>query len=784
MKRTVIKAVAVAALFGPVAWAQDQPDLEDEPGRGVARLSLINGDVSVKRGDTGDWMAGAVNTPLVVEDHVMTGPGSRAEVQFDWANSLRLAPETEVRLATLENARYQVQLATGTVMISVLRDSNADFEVDTPSVSVRPLERGRFRVAVLPGGETEVTARSGDVEIFTPTGVRRLRSGQTMLARGAAESPEYQIVSAPSRDDWDRWNEDRDRMLQNTKSYAYTSKDVYGADELDRYGRWVYVPPYGWVWSPNGVGADWAPYRDGRWAWVDYYGWTWVGYEPWGWAPYHYGRWFYGAPYGWCWYPGGIGVRHYWRPALVGFFGFGVGGVNIGIGFGNIGWVPLAPYEPYYPWYGRRLYHGYGGGYYGGIRIVHNTNIYNIYRNARVHRGITGMDYNHFGRGGRGRAFDGRDVQFHKASAVRGVLPVTPGHESLRVSDREARHVTQGRDFSSQRFYARRQPERVDRVPFENQRRGMENITRRTLGDGAVRTRGGEDRPERGQGNAVVGRGDPGNDRRAGRPEAGRESDWRRIGETQRGETDRQAVRSQVQRGNAPARVQTETRREQGAPDARDQGWQRFGGRSGEQRGNEPARVQTERPAEQPRTTRGGQGNWRRFEGRGDAGSNGEQERQRVETPRSEPRTDAPRYSRPDSRGDWSRTNGGREPVRLNPPIVRERSGGDSRGGGDRYNRSDSGRYSGGSTWSRGGGGGERYDRGSAPSGGGSWAGSRSSGGGGFSAPRSSGGGAWSGSRSSGGGFSGGGRSSGGGGMRGSSGGGSRSSGGGGGRRR
>ena len=654
MKRTVIKAVAVAALFGPVAWAQDQPDLVDEPGRGVARLSLINGDVSVKRGDTGDWMAGAVNTPLVVEDHVMTGPGSRAEIQFDWANSLRLAPETEVRLATLENARYQVQLATGTVMMSVLRDSKADFEVDTPSVSVRPVERGRFRVTVLPGGETEVTARSGDVEIFTPTGVRRLRSGQAMLVRGDANNAEYQIVSAPSRDDWDRWNEDRDRYLKNTKSYAYTSRDVYGADDLDRHGRWVYVPPYGWVWSPNGVGADWAPYRNGRWVWIDYYGWTWLGYEPWGWAPYHYGRWFYGAPYGWCWFPGGIHVRHYWRPALVGFFGFGVGGVNIGIGFGNIGWVPLAPYEPYYPWYGRRLYHG---GYHGGIRIVHNTNVYNVYRNARVHRGITGIDYHHFGRGGHARAFDGRDIQFHKASAVRGVLPVTPVRESLRVSDREPRRVGQGRDFNSQRFVARRQPERVNRVPFENQRRGMEDITRRTLGDGAVRARAGEDRPGRGQGNAVVGRGNTGNAPRVGQPEAGRANGWRRIGEPQRGDADRQAGRAQTQRGNQPARVQNETRREQGATAGREQGWQRFGGRSGEQRGNQPARVEPQRPAEQPRTNRG-QGAWNRFEGRGDAGANRGQERQRVETQRPQPRTDAPRYTRRESAGDPPRARG------------------------------------------------------------------------------------------------------------------------------
>ena len=46
-------------------------------------------------------------------------------------------------------------------------------------------------------------------------------------------------------------------------------------------------------------------------------------------------------------------ARHYWSPALVGFFGFGGGvGVGVGFGFGGIGWVPLAPFEVFHPWWG------------------------------------------------------------------------------------------------------------------------------------------------------------------------------------------------------------------------------------------------------------------------------------------------------------------------------------------------------------------------------------------------------------------------------------------------
>ena len=36
----------------------------DEPTPGAARISLIRGDVSTMRGDTGQWAATTVNAPL------------------------------------------------------------------------------------------------------------------------------------------------------------------------------------------------------------------------------------------------------------------------------------------------------------------------------------------------------------------------------------------------------------------------------------------------------------------------------------------------------------------------------------------------------------------------------------------------------------------------------------------------------------------------------------------------------------------------------------------------
>src|SRR5437667_11577135 len=90
-------AVLTLAVMIAPANAQDPDDMR----RGVARISLINGEVSVRRGDSGEWVAAAVNAPLMTEDRVATGPNSRVEIQFDAAHVLRAGGKAEARLAQL-----------------------------------------------------------------------------------------------------------------------------------------------------------------------------------------------------------------------------------------------------------------------------------------------------------------------------------------------------------------------------------------------------------------------------------------------------------------------------------------------------------------------------------------------------------------------------------------------------------------------------------------------------------------------------------------------------------
>lgn len=104
---------------------------------------------------------------------------------------------------------------------------------------------------------------------------------------------------------------------------------VYFQNQLQPFGHWLDVPPYGPAWQPNeAVLPGWRPYfNDGNWQYTDA-GWFWHSAVPYGDIVFHYGRWMRDFRYGWVWVPG-----YDWAPAWVSW--------RHADGFA--GWAPLPP---------------------------------------------------------------------------------------------------------------------------------------------------------------------------------------------------------------------------------------------------------------------------------------------------------------------------------------------------------------------------------------------------------------------------------------------------------
>jgi len=370
-------------------------DEDRDPPTRVARISYLDGTVSMQPGGEGEWGNAAKNRPVTIGDKLWVDKDSRAELQAGQAG-IHVGSMTALSFLNLDANIIQMRLAEGSINFRVRELREGDlYEVDAPNLAFSVKQAGAFRVDVDETGQSaRVTVIRGEGEVAAGGKTYEVHSGERAEFNGTDDNIQSNIDRAPGPDGLDRWAQDRDLKEDDSVSARYVSRDMVGYDDLDDYGSWRDEPEYGHVWYPREVEVGWAPYSTGYWNWVGPWGWTWVDYSPWGFAPYHYGRWAYiGSRWGWC--PGPIYGAPIYGPAFVGFFGGGFGA--------GVGWFPLGFGEPFFPWF------RCGPGFTERINVhntfirnrnVFNTNIRNFnYVNARNVNAVTVANHNTFVRG-------------------------------------------------------------------------------------------------------------------------------------------------------------------------------------------------------------------------------------------------------------------------------------------------------------------------------------------------------------------------------------------------
>ena len=358
--------LCMAGLLGFAA-PQARADEEKDPPSRVARISIVDGSVSIQPGGEGDWGEAQRNRPMTIGDKIWVDKDARAELQAG-AVTIHLGSMTALSFLNLDEGITQMRLAEGAVNFRVAEMRQGDVvELDAPNLAFTVKQAGDFRIDVNENGDaTRVTVIRGEGEIASGGKTYPVHAEEQAEFVGT-DNPEPKFSRAPGPDGLDNWAAQRDLREDNSASSKYVPRDMDGGSDLDENGTWNEEPEYGHVWYPNEVAPDWAPYSNGYWANVGPWGWTWVDYAPWGFAPFHYGRWAYvGGRWGWC--PGPYFGGAVYGPAFVGWFG---GGFGLGVG-----WFPLGFGEPFFPWFHCRE------------GFINRINVRNTYiRNVNVFRG-------------------------------------------------------------------------------------------------------------------------------------------------------------------------------------------------------------------------------------------------------------------------------------------------------------------------------------------------------------------------------------------------------------
>lgn len=327
----------------------EQPEVTDR----VARVSYLKGNAKIRRSGSTTWENVTLNLPLVEGDEIATDKETRIEIQFDNYRHVRLDENAYLKLTTLRDEGIALSLSLGTmnVRLTKFEKDNFFFEIDAPKTTIAIQKSGSYRIDAGEDRSSEIRVAAlngGEARVYSDNSGFTLKNGRsTRIFIDGANVGEWETGDAIRfQDDFDTWILDRDdviaRRIKDAYYDRYYDNDIYGADDLNSHGDWVYLRNYGYVWRPSrnaiSIYSDWSPYRYGQWRWMQPYGWIWVNDEPWGWATYHHGRWFYDAGY-WYWSPYGHyrPRRSWWFPALV----------VINIFRSDVYWYPASYYYSY-----------------------------------------------------------------------------------------------------------------------------------------------------------------------------------------------------------------------------------------------------------------------------------------------------------------------------------------------------------------------------------------------------------------------------------------------------
>lgn len=489
----VIESEQAAVETAPESSTRTATPVVDPPGR-VARLGYVDGDVKVAPAGTEEWAEAVLNRPLTSGDRVWVEEKGRAELQVGSA-AVYLDGNSGFGLIELDDNVLQASLTEGAATLRIRRLAEGEtVQVETPHSTVYLNRVGEYHLEVDKDSDrTIVKTRNGEAEVKGDKERFVVRANERGVFSGV-ENLTGNIESLGPRTAFEDWANERDARSERSNSARYVSRDVIGYEDLDEHGEWVSEPEYGYVWRPTYVVSGWAPYRYGRWVYVSPWGWSWVDDARWGFAPSHYGRWAH-IRQRWCWVPGPRHIRPVYAPALVGW----VGGpsVSVGVSFGNVGWYPLAPYDYYYPGYRHTPRYGRfvnvsntiivnNNYFYGGRNIPHPH-----FDRRRHGYGVTAVTRDHF--------VGGRPISNHMVRIGdsdmrrwRGVREpaITPYRESVLAGQTR----TAPRDADRFRDNRRGGDYFAGRVPFHNERRAIESNGGRPIGRSELRADRGKDR--------------------------------------------------------------------------------------------------------------------------------------------------------------------------------------------------------------------------------------------------------------------------------------------------
>jgi hypothetical protein len=232
----------------------------------IVRLSYVEGDVRIARGERNEKLTGATweqavsDLPLEAGFSLVTGAG-RAEIEFEDASTLYLGENSALTfndLRTTAGVPYtELALLTGTATLHVRPYMPGElFVLKTPSEEfiARFPHQSYLRVSSYLDA-TAVTPLDGPFLRLSRMGPQAVMSGQTGYFRDGSRVDSAAAGDPNAFTAWDKWV--ADRVAQRAAAMAEVMQasgltaPIPGLAEMKGQGTFFDCPPYGTCWEPS-----------------------------------------------------------------------------------------------------------------------------------------------------------------------------------------------------------------------------------------------------------------------------------------------------------------------------------------------------------------------------------------------------------------------------------------------------------------------------------------------------------------------------------------------------
>jgi hypothetical protein len=233
----------------------------------IARLSLVDGDVRIERGQADPhkkditWEAAASGVPIEAGYSIVTGDG-RAEIELENASTLYLAPNSVLTvndLSTLAGVPHtDLALVSGTITLHVHPYvSGEEFILRTPTDTLltKYPSASHMRITSYLDGMALAELHKAVLDLGSSANSLPMTEGQTVYFKGGKRILEAGPIHPDDFTSWDHWV--ADRYDARSAALAAVTKEsgllapLPGMAEMKDQGHFFDCEPYGKCWEPN-----------------------------------------------------------------------------------------------------------------------------------------------------------------------------------------------------------------------------------------------------------------------------------------------------------------------------------------------------------------------------------------------------------------------------------------------------------------------------------------------------------------------------------------------------